>query len=333
MSDKDTLLGMGFDPARVAWALKATNNRGLQPAMDHILENEGKPVPDLSAPPAPSASNDMDVDEDGDEQAEAAALSGGGDPQAKSLICQECNKSFRNAELANFHASKSGHTNFAESTEEIKPLTPEEKAARLAELREKMAIKRAKKAEEEARENKVNEAIRRKAGKDLVQIKEDLKLKQAMQEAEQKKREKIEDAKARTAIKAQIEADKRARAEKAAREKALREGRAVPDAASTSAPAAASHAAPSTGVAGRDFKETRLQIRMASGGGGPWTTTLSSDAPLREVAEFVAGQTLSVDVDSVSFAQHFPRKQFARSDFSKTLRELGLTPSAVLIAS
>lgn len=67
-------------------------------------------------------------------------------------------------------------------------MTPEEKAARLAELREKMAIKRAKKAEEEARENKVNEAIRRKAGKDLVQIKEDLKLKQAMQEAEQKKR-------------------------------------------------------------------------------------------------------------------------------------------------
>lgn len=90
--------------------------------------------------------------------------------------------------------------------------------------------------------------------------------------------EKIEDAKARTAIKAQIEADKRVRAEKAAREKALREGRAVPDTASTSAPAAASHAAPSTGVAGRDFKETRLQIRMASGGGGPWTTTLSSDA-------------------------------------------------------
>lgn len=30
-------------------AIKATNGRGLQPAMDHILENEGKPVPDLSS--------------------------------------------------------------------------------------------------------------------------------------------------------------------------------------------------------------------------------------------------------------------------------------------
>ena len=28
---------------------------------------------------------------------------------------------------------------------------------------------------------------------------------------------------------------------------------------------------------------------------------------LREVAEFLAGQTLSVDVETVSLAQHFPR--------------------------
>ena len=68
---------------------------------------------------------------------------------------------------------------------------------------------------------------------------------------------------------------------------------------------------------------------------------------LREVAEFVAGQTLSVDVETVTFAQHFPRwvfhrcrsctgsvhisrpilhrKQFSRADFSRTLRDLGLT--------
>lgn len=29
---------------------------------------------------------------------------------------------------------------------------------------------------------------------------------------------------------------------------------------------------------------------------------------LREVAEFLAGQTLSVDVETVSFTQHFPRQ-------------------------
>lgn len=29
---------------------------------------------------------------------------------------------------------------------------------------------------------------------------------------------------------------------------------------------------------------------------------------LREVAEFVAAQTLTVDVETVTFAQHFPRR-------------------------
>jgi len=50
---------------------------------------------------------------------------------------------------------------------------------------------------------------------------------------------------------------------------------------------------------------------------------------LREVAEFLAGQSLDVNVDTVTFAQHFPRKTFSQSDFSKSLRDLGLTPSAV----
>jgi UBX domain-containing protein 1/4 len=95
--------------------------------------------------------------------------------------------------------------------------------------------------------------------------------------------EKLEDAKARAAIKAQIEADKRERAERTAREKALREGRPItdnmagqPSAPAVSAPSAGA-AGGSTGVAGRDFKETRLQIRMANGG-QPYTTTLPSEA-------------------------------------------------------
>ncbi|KAK0489346.1 hypothetical protein IW261DRAFT_1444463 [Armillaria novae-zelandiae] len=319
-SDRDSLIGMGFEAARVdckeisskchdylkfrsrldsTGALKATGNRGLQPAMDHILEHGEQACTRYGSAP-------MDVDEDDDAEA-AANLAG---LEAKSIKCSECDKIFRNTALANFHAEKSGHTAFEESTEEVKPLTEEEKNAKLAELREKMAGKRAMKAAEEAVEHKENEKIRRKAGK-------------------------IEEAKAKAAVKAQIEADKKARAEKAAREKALREGKPITDNLSTTAPAASTGsgtASSSSGVKGREFKETRLQIRMSSGG-QPYTTTLSSDAPLREVAEFLAGQLLSVDVETVMFAQHFPRKAFSRSDFSKSLRELGLTPSAVLIAT
>jgi hypothetical protein len=48
-------------------ALKATNNAGLQPAMDHILENDGKPVPELGSVAAAQpavASGDGEDDED-----------------------------------------------------------------------------------------------------------------------------------------------------------------------------------------------------------------------------------------------------------------------------
>ncbi|OSX64339.1 hypothetical protein POSPLADRAFT_1180010 [Postia placenta MAD-698-R-SB12] len=345
MSDKDVLLQMGFDPARVEWAIKATGGRGLQPAMDHILENEGKPVPDLSSVSSSSASSGPGAESTGqaidenDEDMEAlkavygsagAGAAAVADVEAKSIKCSVCGKIFKNTALANYHAEKSGHDQFEESTEEIKPLTEEEKKQKLAELREKMSEKRAVKAQQEARENLANETIRRKAGKDMNELREEIRAKEMKKEAEAKRREKVEDAKARAAIKAQIEADKRERAAKAAREKALREGKPLPGSSTPSTAAAPAVAAPK--AASKDYAETRLQIRMASGG-QPYTTTLPSDSTLRAVAEFLAGQTLAVDVETVTFAQHFPRKTFTRDDFSRTLRDLGLTPSAVLIAS
>ncbi|KAF7798704.1 hypothetical protein EIP86_009928 [Pleurotus ostreatoroseus] len=349
-SDRDQLLSMGFDAARVDWALKATAGRGLQPAMDHLLENEGKPVPDLSSVsatatsssnPAPADVDDEDLEalkavygHTGGLEAQTAAAAADVEAKVNAIRATgKCGKIFRNTALAQFHAEKSGHDQFEESTEEIKPLTEEEKKQKLAELREKMTAKRAAKAKEDEKEARANEAIRRKSGKDINELREELKQKEILKEAEAKRREKLEDAKARAAIKAQIEADKKARAEKAAREKALREGKPIVDTSAgtpTSSPAAI--AAATSGLAGRDYPQTRLQIRMASGG-QPYTTTLPSDATLREVAEFLAGQTLAVDVETVTFAQHFPRKQFSQSDFSRTLRDLGLTPSAVLIAS
>lgn len=53
-------------------ALKATGNRGLQPAMDHILEHESQPVPDLggvSESSGAGARNAMDVDDEEDAEA------------------------------------------------------------------------------------------------------------------------------------------------------------------------------------------------------------------------------------------------------------------------
>ena len=111
--------------------------------MDHLVENEGKPVPDLSSVtasssgPAPSGGGPMDVDEDdedlaalravygkqgggGSGEASGAAGDAGAGGEAKSIKCSVCGKTFKNVDLANYHAEKSGHDQFEESTEEVR---------------------------------------------------------------------------------------------------------------------------------------------------------------------------------------------------------------------
>lgn len=56
---------------------------------------------------------------------------------------------------------------------------------KLAELREKLAEKRAAKSKQDSIDAKANEAIRRKGGKDIGQLKEDMKAKEAIKAAEQ----------------------------------------------------------------------------------------------------------------------------------------------------
>ena len=110
----------------------------------------------------------------------------------------------------------------------IKPLTEEEKAQKLAELRAKLAEKRAQKSVQDAEEARANAAIRRKADREAADAREQLKVKEALKAAEQMKREKAEERKAREEIRRRIEQDKQERREKQLREKAVREGTSVP---------------------------------------------------------------------------------------------------------
>ncbi|KAG7529174.1 hypothetical protein FFLO_05761 [Filobasidium floriforme] len=343
-SDKAQLMEMGFEADRIAWALQATKNAGLQPALDHIVANMDNPVPAGDEPTAASGSagKPMDVDDDEDEDDQEALQAHikkmGGDPtkaddvEAKSVKCTDCGKIFKNTSLVSFHAEKSGHSNFEESTEEYVPLTEEERKAKLEDLRKKLVEKRARQAEEDTKANKANEILRRKAGQDAGKIKEDLKIKAMEKEAAQAKKDKELEAKARAAVKLQIEADKKARAEKAAKEKALRAGEQPPQAAASSGPAiggaASIAAAAGSGLKGKDYPDTRLQIRLSTGG-APLTKTLPSDSPLSAVAEFIASENLSFNADSVKLSMTFPRKTFGPGDMNKSLRDNGLTPSAV----
>lgn len=205
---------MGFDGERVDWALHATKNRGLQAAMDHLVENSERPIADYKSGAASGGSSGgggAGTDEyDAEDQAALAdmynkngqgaqddMLAGVG--EAKSIKCSDCGKILKSAAFASFHAEKSGHTNFEESTEEIKPLTEEEKKQRLQEsesipeqfkeeevhyadghehtVREKLAQKRATQSKEDAEAQRENEKIRRKAGQEMGEAREEMKKK------------------------------------------------------------------------------------------------------------------------------------------------------------
>lgn len=115
----------------------------VQAAIDWLDKNQDKSLDDIKAADTADASS------------EPPALNPG--EEARSLVCNECGKKFRSTAQAEFHASKTEHTDFSESTEEIKPLTEEEKKAKLEELRQKLAAKRGEMSEQDKLDKKRNE--------------------------------------------------------------------------------------------------------------------------------------------------------------------------------
>lgn len=305
-SDLDQLLDMGFDKNRATLASKATGS--LQDAIDWLEKNQDTPIDELQAAQASSATDDPPALQPGEE--------------ARSLVCDDCGKRFRSTAQAEFHASKSGHENFSESTEEIKPLTEEEKKQKLEELRLKLEAKRATQAEQDKIDRKKNEQIRMKATKESQDIKEELAKKEQLKEMQAKKREKEQDALAKKRVLEKLEADKQERKRKAEMEKAAREGRAAPPPAAE--PAAATSSGPTTSKPASAYTETRLALQTS---GGRVMKSFPVETTLFEVAHSLEESGVTVN----SFSTTFPKKVFDRTDFGMTLKEAGMIPSAALI--
>ncbi|KAI0838608.1 ubiquitin-related domain-containing protein [Hypoxylon sp. FL0890] len=297
----EQLLEMGFDKSRAELAVKKSD--GLPDAMDWLEKTQDTPLEEL-----------LEEEESGTNIAKV-----GDGTVAMSLVCNECGKKFRTQGEAEFHANKSGHTDFAESTEEIAPLTEEEKKKRLEELRERIKAKRAGQAEVDKEEQKRNEQIRQKATRESHELKEELQRKEQIKEAAKKRQEKLDDMEAKKRIKAKIEADKEERRRKAEEAKAAREGRPIP------APAAPVPApAPSRPAA--THNEARLRLQTSNGN---VMKTFPADTTLFEVAQLLESEN---GVTVTKFVQNFPRKVFEGNlDLGKTLKEAGLVPSAALI--
>ncbi|KAI0389598.1 ubiquitin-related domain-containing protein [Xylariaceae sp. FL0594] len=302
--DLDNLNQMGFDKERAELALKKCGN--LSEAVDWLDKTSDTPMEELLAEEEEAGLNIAEVE----------------GQVAKSIVCTECGKKFRSDVEAQYHATKSGHVDFAQSTEEIAPLTEEEKKQRVAELKEKAKAKLAQKALADKEEQKRNEQIRLKATKESQKLKEELQRKEQIKEAARKRQEKIDDIEAKKRIKAKIEADKEERRRKAEEAKAAREGKAVPAVAVAATPAAApAPARPTT-----DYSSARLRLQTSNGN---VVKSLPADTTLFEVAQMLQSE---LGVAVTKFVQNFPRKEFeGHLDFGKSLKEAGLVPSAALI--
>ncbi|CAG8512653.1 11131_t:CDS:2 [Diversispora eburnea] len=307
-SDYDTLVDMGFSPDKVTRALKAVKNAGLQPAMDWLIAHPGdNDEPEGGAKLGENPSGEEIVE--ASSSLKSAEEIRAEDQTAQSLVCEDCQKLFRDANSAERHAIKSGHVNFSESTTAIKPLTEEEKAAKKEELKRVLAEKRELRLIQEKEEAKSREKVRRKTGQELSEIKAKLEEKEMQKALIAKKKEKEEERLAKAKIKAQIEADKKERAAKreASKQANLQHQQEI----------AIAEAAAAANVS-KEYSEARLQIRLPSG--SPITHTFQSTDTLQIVYDHVS-QHVS---ESFNFMTTFPRKMFGDSDMEKSLKELGI---------
>ncbi|KAK0175070.1 hypothetical protein PV327_008854 [Microctonus hyperodae] len=313
--DVTILVDMGFALPKVQKALEVTGNKGVEPAMEWLLaHSDDAPTLVLSGASESSSS-----------EASISAKNNAASPNddevtnqtAKSLKCDVCGKLFQSSLEVEYHATKSGHGSFSESLEEKKPLTEDEKKEKLKLLEEKMRQKRKEREDQEKQESYDKEKSRIKSGKEMAEARkrlEDLEMKKLL---EQRKRDKEEDRIARAAIREKIEADKAARRAKAAAES----GQAPP-------PVESSIVSPPTVIAPkRDYKETKLQIRLTNG------QTLTQNFGCKEQLSAVR---LYVEMNrtdspgSFNLVTTFPRKVFSDEDYDTPLDVLGLVPSAVI---
>jgi len=240
-----------------------------------------------------------------------------GEQTAQSLQCDNCKKLFRDVNAAERHASKSGHENFSESTTAIKPLTEEEKKAKLEEVKKQIAEKKEFRRLQEKEEEKSREKIRRKSGKELTEAKEKLEQREMQKLLLAKKKEKEDEKIAKAKIKAQIEADKK---DRAAKREADKQAALVQQEAASAATAASASAS-------KEYTETRLQFRRPSS--SPFTHTFQATDTLEVVYEFVRQHV----AEPFKLMTTFPRKVLSDTEQGKTLKELNLVPSAVLVIS
>lgn len=290
--------------------------------MEWLLAHEGEAIPEaMVTEQAPVTDNTPAADTPGQDSTAAAAASSTSETtttpaaavaaEAKSLKCDECQRLFKTNLEVEFHAAKSGHSSFSESTEEKKPLTEEEKVAQLQLLEEKLRQKRQAREVEDKQEALEREKVRIKMGKDMAEAKRNAEEQEMAKIVRLRKMEKEEEKQARERVRAQIEADKAAR-------RLRMEPTSPTAAAAVSPPAAVPSPSSGGGSAKKDYTTTKIQIRLPDG--QAVTEEFSAKENLAAVKVFIEVNHYN---SPFRLMTAYPRKVFDEADLEKPLAALG----------
>lgn len=272
--------------------------------MEWLLAHINEEIPPMAASGEASTSAEPAAS-----SSDAASTTDTPPVEAKSLKCNDCGKLFKSTIEVEFHAAKTQHSNFSESTEEKKPLTEEEKKEQLIKLEEKLRRKRQEREDQEKQEELERERIRIKSGKDVTEARRRMEDLEMMKILEQRKREKAEEKAARERVKAQIELDKANRKAKMCGEPPESAAAPVPMVVSTT----------SSPTAAKDYKQARIQMRLPDG--ATLTQTFDAKETLSAVRLYI--QLNSSHDNSFGMMTTFPRKVFTEEDYDKPLDILG----------
>ena len=293
--------------------MRATNNKGLQAALDWIEENPNGDLLDF-------ADSKQETTEDGkgkeidDDIVEPVLESSEQVPEGfkKAFKCNACDCTLASVELAQLHASKTGHDDFSETV--AKKLTEEEKKLKLEELKAKLEEKRAQQAEAEKQRQLENEKIRRKAGKEAEELKREREKKEYEKLRAAQQREQQEAKAAKDRILAMIEEDKKERARKFGGGLAVEKS---PELAPIQPPTPTDSA--------------RIQLRLPDGRSKKYT--LEAKATFKDLVNLIHTDCQEALVPNVFFILQPGNQRLKESDADKTLESLGMSPSATILLS
>lgn len=189
---------------------------------------------------------------------------------------------------------------------------------------EKLEKKQEQKKKDEHEKEIKREVDRRKVGKEMLEYKRKQEDEQARRALEERNKEKAEEKAARERIRQQIAQD---RADRAVRYAKNKEEQDAIKAAELQARQAEMEA---RREAAQKEKRTIARIQFRLPDGSSFTNQFPSEAPLEEARQFAA-QTVGSTYGNFSLATMFPRREFTKEDYGKSLLSLELAPSASIV--